>query len=80
MSWTNPQEVLSHTAEENEMENTVGLEDTQRKMRKELYSERLWVKKQMKTHFTKTDAFLELLTAWFKQTSTEVKTPESIQT
>lgn len=50
MSQTNPQEVLSHTAEGEEMENTIGLEDIPRKMRKELYSERLWVNRQMKTH------------------------------
>lgn len=50
MSQPNPQEVLSHTAKGEEMENTVGLEDFPRKMRKELYSERLWVNKQMKTH------------------------------
>lgn len=49
MSQANPQEMLSHTAEGDEMEipAPVGLEGTQRKMRKELYSERLWVKKQM---------------------------------
>jgi len=52
MSQTNPQEVLSHTAEGDEMENKVGLEDTQRKMRKELYSECLWANKQMKTYCT----------------------------
>lgn len=48
---SNPQEVLSHANKGGEMENTVGLEDTQQKLRKQPYSDRLWVKKQMKAHY-----------------------------